>query len=134
MFKVNNQNLNPPNEYIKSNFCYPMTYIKDINNNQINYLTHDEFNESYQNVIAFDQNFFNKIINGIKYAIDRFSLDYTHVQKIREEFCIPTLIRFSGLQHKGCNRWSNLLKYSKINNKNIKKKRAKMGNEDWYQF
>ena len=88
-------------------------------------MNYNDFNDRYRDVVHFDLNFYNKIINSIAYAIENNNLNATHFLCLSLNNYMPAITSFSGLQHKGCNIYSKLNKKSKINLDNIKNREQK---------
>ena len=142
IFQFNNQNLNPPNLYIKKHFCYPILFVDKADAQGIHLLSHNDFNMRYRNDVRFDANFYNKITSSITNMIENFNLKYDDFINLSLCHNMPAIQTFAGLQHKGCNVWSKIYKKSKYKFDNIKIREAKWhtrlnmpeGAIDWKQI
>ena len=71
---------------------------------------------------------FDRIITAIKRAFQNYDIKPKHAYNDSHPVHGQALTSFGILQLKGCNKWSRLLKYSKLNHNNIKKRERKWEN------
>ena len=126
LFKYNqNTKLTPNNPVYKKIVPYAFQFIKDkLNDNDFVYFTRDEMRAKYPefNVSILQ---YERIILAIKRCFIINHINTSHVYNDSHPMHGPALSSFAMLQSSGCNRWSKLLKYSKINKNNIVKRERK---------
>ena len=126
IFKYNaNQKLIPTNAIFKSIVPYAFQFMKGYDeNNQILFHTNEEMRERYDEFIVND-NFYNRVITAIKSGLQRLNITHEDIYTENNYVHGPALTSFINLQKKGCNRWSRLIKLSKLNNFNVSKRERK---------